>query len=452
MKTYDNIFCIGRSILPSDNNNCTIACTGAINYGGSNLQSIRIDTFGDTLWTKSYGNAPIYKIYSAIKTPDNGSMICCRTTDGDELLIVKIDENDDSLWASSYGNGLKYPRSICSTSDSGAVITGFDENDDTFLLKLNSQGDSLWMKTYNLGSISAGRRVNNTSDGGFIIGVIKEYSEGMFNICLIKTNNLGDTLWTKTYANPEASQDVKSVCQTQNDGYFLLVATDPYSPNILAIQTDAVGDTLWTRLIGEGTGVGNPHKGICVSNGGYLITAGKRIDTQTSNIFLIRLNSSGETEWIREYGDRENYGFSTDDIIETSDYGFIMTGAYSYNDGMDGTWNPPKLLIIKTDSLGQVLSSRVQEESIVSHFKLSQNYPNPFNPITTIEYAVRDDSNVKLSVYDISGHLVETLVDEYHQAGAYNVKWNASKYSSGIYIYRLESSHGIHSRKMVLIK
>ena len=85
-------------------------------------------------------------------------------------------------------------------------------------------------------------------------------------------------------------------------------------------------------------------------------------------------------------------------------------------------------------------------------FSLSQNYPNPFNPTTTIEYAIPEDSDVKLSVYDISGHLVETLVDEYHQAGQYDIKWNASKYSSGIYIYRLESSYGIYSRKMVLIK
>ncbi len=85
-------------------------------------------------------------------------------------------------------------------------------------------------------------------------------------------------------------------------------------------------------------------------------------------------------------------------------------------------------------------------------FQLSQNYPNPFNPTTTIDYAIPEASDVKLSIYDISGHLVETLVDELNQAGTHKVKWDASKYSSGIYIYRLESSHGIHSRKMVLIK
>ena len=87
-----------------------------------------------------------------------------------------------------------------------------------------------------------------------------------------------------------------------------------------------------------------------------------------------------------------------------------------------------------------------------SGFILNNAYPNPFNPTTTIDYAIPEDSYVKLSIYDISGHLLETLVDELNQAGTHKVKWNASEYSSGIYIYRLESSYGMHSRKMVLIK
>ncbi|MEA3391644.1 MAG: T9SS type A sorting domain-containing protein [Candidatus Marinimicrobia bacterium] len=87
-----------------------------------------------------------------------------------------------------------------------------------------------------------------------------------------------------------------------------------------------------------------------------------------------------------------------------------------------------------------------------SSFTLSQNYPNPFNPITTIEYTTLKDHDVKLSIYDINGYLVEVLVDEYHLVGVYNVKWDASKYSSGIYIYRLEYGNHQISRKMVLMK
>ena len=94
----------------------------------------------------------------------------------------------------------------------------------------------------------------------------------------------------------------------------------------------------------------------------------------------------------------------------------------------------------------------IAELQLPENYKLFQNYPNPFNPITTIGYAIPFDSHVKLTIYNISGRLVETLVDEFNPAGVHRVKWNASKYSSGIYIYRLETSHGLHSRKMLLIK
>jgi hypothetical protein len=85
-------------------------------------------------------------------------------------------------------------------------------------------------------------------------------------------------------------------------------------------------------------------------------------------------------------------------------------------------------------------------------FILNNAYPNPFNPTTTIEYGIPERQHVTLQVFDITGRLVSTLVDEFHQAGQYSVKWDASKYSSGIYICRLESSYGTHSRKMLLIK
>jgi hypothetical protein len=96
--------------------------------------------------------------------------------------------------------------------------------------------------------------------------------------------------------------------------------------------------------------------------------------------------------------------------------------------------------------------SEVSTINIPHVFLLHTNYPNPFNPITTIGYDVYENSDVKLDIYNISGQKVETLVDSYHQAGAYSVKWNAGNYSSGIYIYRLEYGEKHISRKMLLLK
>lgn len=102
----------------------------------------------------------------------------------------------------------------------------------------------------------------------------------------------------------------------------------------------------------------------------------------------------------------------------------------------------------------QNISSGIAEDNVNIPIDpiLNQNYPNPFNPITSISFVIPEASELKLSIYDISGHLVETLVNDYRQAGQYNVKWDASNYSAGIYIYRLESNVGVDSRKMLLIK
>jgi hypothetical protein len=85
-------------------------------------------------------------------------------------------------------------------------------------------------------------------------------------------------------------------------------------------------------------------------------------------------------------------------------------------------------------------------------FILDQNYPNPFNSTTSLSYAIEELSNVKLSIYDISGRLVSTLVDDKQKAGYYRVTFNAAEMPNGLYFYRLETQNKIATRKMILMK
>ncbi|MDY0083639.1 MAG: T9SS type A sorting domain-containing protein [Ignavibacteriaceae bacterium] len=87
-----------------------------------------------------------------------------------------------------------------------------------------------------------------------------------------------------------------------------------------------------------------------------------------------------------------------------------------------------------------------------SEFSLDQNYPNPFNPVTTIKFALPVSGNANLSVYNSLGEKVETLVNQYFDAGYYQVEWKADKYSSGVYYYRIESGNFNSVKKMMLIK
>ena len=83
---------------------------------------------------------------------------------------------------------------------------------------------------------------------------------------------------------------------------------------------------------------------------------------------------------------------------------------------------------------------------------LEPAYPNPFNPSTSLSYQVPSDSNVELSIFDINGRLVETLVHSKHDAGNYNVVWNASNISSGVYFVKLTASSEVITQKVMLIK
>lgn len=107
--------------------------------------------------------------------------------------------------------------------------------------------------------------------------------------------------------------------------------------------------------------------------------------------------------------------------------------------------------IVQTVS-GAVLSVKNRENKVPKAFELEQNYPNPFNPSTTIRFAVPAYGPVELSIYNILGEKVMTLINSNMAAGSYEVNFNASNLASGIYLYRLQSGQNLGVKKMMLVK
>jgi len=89
---------------------------------------------------------------------------------------------------------------------------------------------------------------------------------------------------------------------------------------------------------------------------------------------------------------------------------------------------------------------------IPTEFRLMQNYPNPFNNTTTIRYAVPEETDIQLEIFDISGRLVETLISQLHQPGFYDLKWSGRQAASGIYFIKLEAAKTVLTQKMILLK
>jgi hypothetical protein len=94
----------------------------------------------------------------------------------------------------------------------------------------------------------------------------------------------------------------------------------------------------------------------------------------------------------------------------------------------------------------------IESFAIPEEFSLAQSYPNPFNASATIEYGLPVSTQVKIDIYDISGRLISTIVNEYQEPGYHKITWNAGKESSGFYFYRISADNFIETKKMLLLK
>jgi len=269
----------------------------------------------------------------------------------------------DTLWTKTYGGAFD-DKAYCirqTPKDDGYIIVGYSESygaggKDVYLIKTDENGDTLWTRTYGGIQDDFGNCVQLTPDDGYIIvGYTFSFGYGEMDVWLIKTDSHGDTLWTKTFGGVNYDRGY-SVEQTTDGGYIISGFTDlGNTNNLYLIKTDENGDTLWTRFHG-GNHYENGHCVLQTSDGGYISTGftfsfGLGVPWR-SNVYLIKTDSNGDTLWTR------NFGGSDDDegwvVQETSDDGFIIIGdTWSFQPGNS------YMYLIKTDINGNVLWTKL---------------------------------------------------------------------------------------------
>ena len=317
-----------------------------------------------------------YDYCSSIQNTSDGGFIIAGTTnslgsDSSDVYILKINILGDTMWTKTFGGiNQDYCSSIQNTSDGGFIILGSTNsfgagNYDIYLLKIDSIGNLQWSKTYGGIDYDNGKAIQETTDGGFIIGgATKSFGVGSKDIYLIKTNSVGDTSWTKSYGKTDSNVSIRDIKLTTDGGFVFLGSFYDYNSynfwDIYVLKTDSIGNLQWDNLI-YNCGISRSSSAsqdfassiIQTKDGGFVITG----NTENCNIgneyvYLVKLSYSGGHIWSKLFGGPSYYntGYS---VKQTLDNGFVIAGnTNSFGFGMQDAY------LLKTDSNGNLIWSK----------------------------------------------------------------------------------------------
>jgi predicted secreted protein len=416
------------------------------------------------LWTKTYGRPGEDVGFYIEETSDNGYIVVGQFDDISnwDFWLLKLNSVGDSIWSKTYkGNYIDFGTAVKQLPDNGFIVSGATSSFgsgsfDFWLLRSDQNGDTLWTKTYGGTNYDDCWSLTVTQDNGFaLFGRTESYGAGGTDMWLIKTNYNGDTLWTKTFggANSEYGGKIDTIL---NNGYILTGYTSSHGMggiDIWLLKTNHLGDTLWTKTFG-GSYSDHGESLVSTSDSGYIICGGSRSYSQGDwDIYVIKTNPHGDSLWALTYGGSNTHFANS--VIELKEGGYLLAGStYSFGAG------DKDIILMKLDSLGNMaLLTDIPEPYSVKHdnFILSQNYPNPFNPETHIQFGLTQKMKVELMIYNVLGQQVKKLINQDMPPGEHEIIWDGkndagNKVNTGIYFYRLQAGYYVKSRKMVLMQ
>ncbi len=283
------------------------------------------------------------------------------------IVLVKTNNLGDTLWSSIFSvNGPpRYSRAeaIALASDGGYLIGGGcyycpDYKQNTLLIRTDENGDTLWTRLVGGEYIDMIRSICRTTNEEYIVvGETLSFGDSIFGMYIYKMNDIGDLIWSKKITSTFAAQG-NAVIQNLN-GKFVITGTVNYGSedsDILLASINEQGELLWTKSFG-----GNDYEvgyDICTSHeGGYAITGGTAsIGSGSTDVSLIVTDSLGNFLWSKNYGSLlGEQGYS---ISKTNDGGYILgCNTSSFNDPIGDYY------ILKTDREGNLLWSKIFAEN-----------------------------------------------------------------------------------------
>lgn len=428
---------------------------------------IKLDRYGRSEWERFCCTWYREAGYSVRCTPGGGYVMTGFAEVPPErdwnVLLIRRDKNGYSNWKRTYaGPGPAYGRavgiSVLPAHGGGYIVGAYTEDvesryDDIYILRTDEKGDTLWARTYGGDRMeSFESMVRDEFSGGYLI-CARTYSDDWLGrgLLLMKIDDSGDTLWTRVYNPPDLLVYGAQVDQTRDGGYILGATVDLNTSSwgwreyhIQVIRVDVAGDTLWTRLLG-GAGSDYCSDIIQTSDGGFaLLGFTDSFGAGYYDVYLVRMDASGDTLWTRTYGGSSgDYGR---EVLETPDNSYMIVGSTSsFGTQMSDAF------VIKT------LPDPVPGGSVQPGLGVSEAWPNPVMIGTAFTVELTAPGEITTTVYDVLGRLVTgpTTVQGGYGYSTVPVQVeteDGEPLNSGVYFCTIEAAGRSESRKIVIVK
>ena len=408
--------------------------TGSGNYGATLAW---VDSLGDTVTVRQIAGLDHGAGY--VCRVEDGGCVLAGTHDTGRVFAQKFSPTGDSVWTYSPAvRGLVY--AVIGTADGGCLIAGRipDSMSHMGVIKLDSTGQEEWNRYYGdprvFGSLAHGAA--QTQDGGYILcGDAHDYMDSYSR--LVRTDSAGLEVWNRLYAGA-VDPSLWDVCEATAGGFLAVgfeLDTFNFRNALYLLRADSTGALVST---GSFPSPGAATQGTAMDatrDGGYVV-AGQVDWGDSARVWLVKFDVDLDTQWTRVLGRGGREG--ANDVRTTPDNGYVVAGT---SDSAGGS-----LLLIKTDSLGGVISGIAEEWSPVRERIALSVTPNPASGVVCIEHTLSGDAVADLRIYDVTGRQV------YASLGlrASESRLDLRSMSAGVYLLRLESSGGQATRKLVI--
>ncbi|MFH0765698.1 MAG: T9SS type A sorting domain-containing protein [Calditrichota bacterium] len=448
---------------------------------------VKVDSVGEPVWTRFYSGR--YTTFYDIYAEEDGRILAVGYNHVVRPYLLIIDEAGEIISETIFNERIDGIFScIKKTSDQGYILSGRTGHDG-YLVKLDSEGRLEWESGYGGGNTFRG--ITEMNDGCLIAGS-QRWVGGTLMVWMLKTDAVGNAIWSHDYEMGLDASRLYDLIELPDGGVLFVGEGIPL--DFVIGRINAEGELLWSNKFNRIRNRSGYFSSVLLLNdlsyliagqlfsdfGGFLLVKTEP-DSFTPMQFNLLEPANGDTvqnvevnfAWQKSFDPNEDeevaytlwFGPDGDSIVvaNTRDTSIVVNLDSILVDMDDISiiewWvtaiSPPDTIISNDRFNLTILPQAVTDPAFgaITNYTLSAVYPNPFNSANRIRFSLPEACRVSISVFDLAGRQVVTLVNKDFNAGRQAVIWNAEDITAGVYLVSLETSTGQRfTQKVILLK